>query len=182
MKAALATLCLTLAPVPCAAQLIYKYQRPDGQFLYSSRPMLGAKLIDSIEYTAPAAPSRRPDTSKSDAAGEARIRTSLSTLDAAWIETQVTSRALATAEARLAAGVTPQEGEVHAIASPAVPAAPADGGPMARAALSAGGPMGMQQGRRMSPDYVARLAALEADVAAARRDNQRAWERYNQLR
>ncbi len=196
MRTPLAAGCLILA---CAAAnaaepiYLYKYRGADGKTLYSNRPIAGAELIESFEYTPPAPSARRPDTSKSDAAGEERIRKQQSGLEAAWVEVQQSGSALAEAEARLAAGVTPGEGEVRALGGPATPAPPpaggpmapappSAGGPMAPAPPSAGGPMGTRRGGGMRPEYRARIAALEAAVQAARLRNQQAWSRFNELR
>jgi hypothetical protein len=185
--------CLMLAcAAAVAAETVYKYRGADGKTLYSNRPIPGAELIETFEYTAPAS-SPRSDTSKSDAAGEERIRKQLSGLDAAWVEVQESGKALAAAEARLAAGATPEEGEVRSVAGsatpappsaggPMAPAPPSAGGPMAPAPSSAGGPMDTQRGGGVRPEYVARLAELEADVAKARFRNQEAWSRFNALR
>src|SRR6266581_3537631 len=183
MKTLLAAACLALASAAANAGEtinIYKYRGADGRPLYSDRPIPGARLIESIQYVLPAPSSPRPDTSKSGAAGEERIKNRLSELDAAWAEVKASGSALAAAEARLAAGVTPEEGEPRALAGP--PAPPPAGGPLAPAPPPAGGPMGTRRGGGFSPEYQARIAALEADVQAARVRNQEAWARFNQLR
>jgi hypothetical protein len=237
MKMLLAA-CLLLVAAAAAAQTVYRYRGPGGETLYSNTPVPGAELIESYLYRSLEPASPRRDTSKSDAAGEARIRLQLSNLEAAWRDTQVTGKTLADAEARLAAGITPEEAEVLARGGPPAPvepgpgpetppveppvkpppptwrpnaapppapaapaaalppqgpAAPSAGGPMPSAAPSeggpafvappaAGGPMAERRGGGMRPEYRARMAALEADVATARLRNQEAWSRYNQLR
>ncbi len=196
MKTLLAAACLALASAAANAAetiTIYKYRGADGRPLYSDRPIPGARLIESIQYVLPAPSSPRSDTSKSGAAGEERIKNHLSELDAAWAEVKASGSALAAAEARLAAGVTPEEGEPRALAGPSTPAPPSAGGPMAPAPPPAGGPlapapppaggpMGTRRGGGLSPEYQARIAALEADVQAARVRNQEAWARFNRLR
>lgn len=194
MKVILITACLILASTTAnAAEIIYKYRGADGKTHYSNRVIPGAELIETFEYTPPAPSTPSPARSKSDAAGEERIKKHLSSLEAAWAEVQESGSALASAEARLAAGVTPEEGETRALGGPATPAPPSAGGPMppappsaggsiSPAPSSAGGPMGTRRGGGLRPEYHERLAKLEAEVAAARVRNQQAWARYNQLR
>jgi hypothetical protein len=186
--------CLLLAST-ASAETIYKYRRADGQTIYSNRLIPGAELIETFEYREkPAAPrAARPEASKADAAGEERVKQYLAALDKAWREVQDASKALASAEARLSAGVALVEGEGRSLAAPAVPASPAVGGPQAPAAPvaggppaaappAAGGPMGSRRGGGRSADYADRMAALESDVRAARSRLDAALRAYNQLR
>lgn len=194
MNTYIAAGCLLLAfATASAADTIYKYRGADGETLYSSQPIQGAKLIESFNYTPPETVSPSPDTSRSDAAGEVRISKQLSALDAAWVEVQESGKALAAAEARLATGATPEEGDVRGLVGPATsappsaggpmaPAPPSAGGPMAPAPPSAGGPMGARRGGGLRPEYLERLARLEADVQVMRTRNQDAWSRFNSLR
>ena len=183
---------LLLAPA-IAAETIYKYRRADGRMIYSNRPMPGVELIEAFEYKFDKPTAARVDASKSDAAGEARIKAHLAALEKAWSAVQEAHKALATAQERLRAGVEPQEGEGRALAGPATPAAPATGGPQGPAAPAAGGPakaappavggpLGTRRGGGMQPEYRARMEALQAEVQAARARLDSALRRYNELR
>jgi hypothetical protein len=152
------------------AEMIYKYRLPDGQTIYSNRTIPGVELIDAFEYKfAEPAPASK-DATKNAAEAEARIKAQLDALQAAWTEVQDSTRELAAAEERLRAGAEPREGDWQSLWSPAKPAPPAVGGP--------------QSGRRgrASPEYAARLQALEAEVNAARARLDAALRRYNDLR
>ena len=163
MKALLAVAGLVLAAAASAADtvVIYKYRGADGRMQYSDKPIKGGELIEAFEYSPPAAASPQPDTSKTDADGEARIRKHLANLEAAWREVQASGTALAAAEERRVAGITPLEGETR---------------------MLSGGQLGTQRGGGLRPEYHERQTWLEAAVEAARRRNQEAWSRYNQLR
>src|SRR5258706_9778341 len=186
MKFAYVFAALLLLPSAASADTVYKYRRADGRIIYSNEPVPGAQLIESVEYKFPAPTSVATPANRiaanSDAEGEARITRNLAARDAAWQDVQDATRALALAEERLRAGEEPMAGERVAVAaapSPfAPPPAPPDvGGPIslpasvggvpAPAAPAVGGPMSGRRGRP-SPEYVGRMQALEADVAAAR--------------
>jgi hypothetical protein len=197
-----------LFALPAAAETVYKYRRADGSVEYSNRLLLGRELIETFEYKF-AAPSTVPagsGSSKSDAEGEARIKKHLDNLQAAWTEVQEATRALADAEARLAAGVGPLESEGTSLAGPApippgttpppgvlvpippavggpqTPVPPAAGGPLPAPPPGAGGPMGTRRGGGRNPEYLARMEALEAGVRAARARLDAALRRYNEMR
>src|SRR5260221_5456099 len=167
MKTFLTVACLVFAAAASAAGpvFIYKYRSADGKMQYTDKPIKGGELIEALEYTPPAAASPRPDTSKSDAAGEQRIRKHLSDLEVAWAEVQASGKALAEAEARRAAGVAPEDGETRMLATPAVPAPTTTGGPMTLP--SANDSLGTRRGGGRSPAYFERQALLEAGLRAA---------------
>lgn len=170
-------LLLLLAPA-VAAETVYKYRRADGKTVYSNRPVRGLELIETFEYkpASPAPPNAA--AAKSDAEGEARIQKYLQELQSAWTEVQEATRALARAEARLRTGVEPQPGEREGVSSGGAPAA---GGVPPPAPPAVGGAMSGRRGRA-SPEYVARIQALESEVQAARARLDAALRRYNQLR
>lgn len=172
--------CLALA-LPAAAETVYKYRGADGKMTYSNRLLRDAELIETFEYNFPAAAraSSRGTASNADAAVDARMKTHLAALDKAWEEVQLATRSLAAAEARLAAGEAPLEGESTALASAPAPVAPAVGG---AAPPAAGGPMGTRRGGGRNAEYFERMARLEADVAKARTRLDKALREYNQLR
>ncbi len=185
---------LLLASV-AGAEMVYKYRGADGKITYSNQFIRGAELIEAFDYKFPApAVAPQGDAAQSGAAVDMRIKKHLAALDAAWAEVQEATKALATAEARLSAGVEPLEGESRALggtATPAAPvvgglqapAAPGAGGPQAAAASPAvGGPMGTRRGGGRNPEYFERVAALEAEVKAARARLDEALRRYNGLR
>jgi len=179
-KILLAAGCLMLASA-AAAETIYKYRGADGRTLYSNRPISGAKLIESYEHEASAPPPHR-DPSKYEAEAESRIKERIAALDKAWSEVQESGRALAAAEARSAAGAAPEEGEARGLGTPADSAPPAVGGPSAAVPPAVGGRMGSGRGGGVSPEYQARIEALEAAVRTTRARNDAAWRRYNELR
>lgn len=158
---------LLLAPA-VAAETIYKYRRADGRMIYSNRPIPGVELIEAFEYKPAKPAAARVDTPKSGAAGEERIKGYLAALEKAWTEVQDASKALAAAEERLRAGVEPQSGEREGVATSTAPP-------------TAGASMSGRRGRA-SPEYMARMQALEADVQSARTRLDTALRRYNQLR
>jgi len=170
-----------LLAASATAETIYKYRRADGSVVYSNRPVPRLELIETFDYKfpEPAAAPAAPAPSKADAEGEARIKKVLDSLQKAWTEVQDATRALAAAEARQRAGVEPQEGERLGVASGAAP--PAAGGVPPSGPPATGGAMSGHRGRP-SPEYVARMEALEADVKAARQRLDAALARYNQLR
>jgi hypothetical protein len=191
--------CLVLAAFHAAAAdplIVYKYRMPDGRMQYSDKPIRGGELIEAFEYTPPPAPTAiRPEASKSDAAGLERIKKHLTALEAAWREVQESGRALEAAVARRETEAGPSAGEVTGLSSPGPTAPPTSaggpgdtvappsaGGPGKAAPPAAGGPMSDRRGGGRRPEYFARIAKLDADVDAARKRNQQAWERYNKLR
>jgi len=178
MRIAVLLACLLLASA-AGADTVYKYRRGDGQITYSNRPVRGLELIDAFEYRFAAPVPADRNAAKSDTEAEARIRQYLNSLDAAWIKVQDATRALAMAEERLSAGVEPQAGDRAGIVAESAP--PAAGGVPSAAPPAIGGPMSGRRGRA-SPEYVARIRALEADVAAARTRLDAALRAYNQLR
>ena len=171
---------LLVAPA-AAAETIYKYRRADGRTVYSNRLVPGLELIETFEYSFDA-PRRAPDAksaAQSDAEGEARIKRHLDALQTAWTEVQEATRALTVAEERLRAGEEPQAGDRQGVVADSAP--PAAGGVPAPASPAIGGSMSGRRGRA-SPEYAARMQALEAGVAAARTRLDAALRRYNQLR
>jgi hypothetical protein len=187
-----------MCALPAAAETIYKYRQPDGRTVYSNRLERGLELIETFEYrfSEPASAPKSKAASQSDAEGEARIKKQLDTLQAAWSEVQDATRALAAAEERLRTGLEPQAGDREAVDSAPAPFAPpppppAVGGPIplppsvggvpAVASPAVGGSMSGRRGRA-SPEYLARIDALEADVRKARERLDAALRKYNQLR
>jgi len=180
LRASTLIACLLLASA-AAAETIYKYRRADGQMIYSNRRLPGLELIEAFEYRIPPPAARVPSASekKAAAASEERIAKHLSALDAAWSEVRAATSALEAAEKRQAAGVEPLPGDRQGVAVDAAP--PVAGGVPGTAPPAVGGSMSGRRGRP-SPEYVARLEALEADVQAARARLDAALRRYNELR
>ena len=170
--------CLLLCSA-VAAETVYKYRRADGRTVYSNRPLPRLELIETFEYKFADPAAASPVESRSAAEGEARIKKHLGALQAAWTEVQDATRALAAAEARLRAGVEPQGGDRAGVDSGTAP--PGAGGIPAPASPSVGGSMSGRRGRA-SPEYVARMEALEGDVRTARERLDTALRNYNQLR
>lgn len=180
MRIVLLASCLALASA-AAAETIYKYRGTDGRTVYSNSPVPGARLIEKYEHEA-SAPAPHRDPTKYEVDTESRIKERLSALDQAWREAQESGKALAAAEARLAAGATPGDGETRGMATPSDSAPPAVGGPPAPVPPAVGGRLNPGRGGGVSPEYQARIEALEAAVRAARARNEAAWRAYNQLR
>jgi hypothetical protein len=188
-----ALLALILLAGTAAGETIYKYRRADGQTLYSSQRLQGLELIESFEYRATPPVSPQPGAAESARQAEERIRRHIERLNLAWDEVRDAQAALAQAEARLQAGIEPQESEATSLAGPARPAPPAVGGPKpppppaaggpgAAAPAAVGGPMGTRRGGGRAPDYYERQQKLEADVVEARARLERAIRVYNTLR
>jgi len=182
----------------CASEVaggtIYKYRTVDGRTVHSDRPLAEGVLLEKFDYQIPtASPAQNESARKRRLEAEERIRSRLRALDEAWQELQDAHVALATAEERLRLEVEPVEGEPTQIVGPGVlappsvggpqhPARPAVGGPQAPASPAVGGPLGKRHGGGgRSPDYVARMEALEANVEAARAKVEAAQQRYNSL-
>ena len=162
------------------AETFYKYRRPDGRTVYSNKPEPGLELIETFEYKFADPAPARSGAAQSDAEGEARITKRLDDLQAAWTEVQESRAALAQAEERLRAGKVEQEGDRIGVVTGAAP--PAVGGVPKTGRPATGGTMRGATRSRASPEYVARVEGLEADVAAARARLDAALRRYNELR
>jgi len=179
-----------------AGDTIYKYRQPDGRMVYSNRPLPDGVLLETFEYRfpEPAQAQPEPESDKQRLEAEERIRGHLAALERAWQELEDARKALASAEERLRLEGGPMEGEARqlagperlpppAVGGPQTPAPPAAGGPQHPAPPAAGGPLGTRHGGGgRSPEYVARIEALEAEVAAARDRLEAAQRRYNALR
>ena len=139
----------------------------------------GLELIETFEYRFADPVPARPGAAKSDLEGEARIKKYLAALQAAWTEVQDATRGLAAAEKSLRAGLEPQSGDREGVASGTAP--PGAGGVPSPSPPAVGGAMSGRRGRA-SPEYLARLAALEGEVRAARARLDAALRRYNELR
>jgi hypothetical protein len=171
--------CLLLVAA-AEAETFYKYRRPDGRTVYSNKPEPGLELIETFEYKFANPAPARPGAAQSDAEGEARITKRLDDLQAAWTQVQEARTALALAEERLRAGSEPQEGDRIGVVTGAAP--PAVGGVPRTGQPATGGTMRGAVRSRPSPEYLARIEALEADVSAARLRLDAAQRRYNELR
>jgi hypothetical protein len=171
--------CLLLSAV-AHADTVYKYRRADGRIVYSSTPIPGLELIESVEHKYPPVAPPRESERKAAAESEERIRTQQDRLQAAWDEVQEARRALAAAEERLRLGSEEQEGDRIGVVTGAAP--PAVGGVPRTQRPAAGGTMRGATRTRPSPEYVARVEALENDVKAARARLDEALRTYNQLR
>jgi hypothetical protein len=136
------------------AQTIYKYQRPDGEIVYSDSPVKGAKPIGQIDpEPAPAAsqpaqgevPPRAPDLAERRSAA----------LDDADARIKAAAQALKEAEERQQKGAEPLPGERLG---------------------NAGG------NSRLAPRYFSRQQDNAADVDAARANLDEAYRMRNEAR
>jgi hypothetical protein len=177
MPGRIALLLAIVLPIAAAeADTVYKYRRSDGRTIYSNKLEPGLELIETLEYRFAEPAPARPGAAQ----GEARITRRLDDLQAAWTEVQESRAALAQAEERLRAGSVEQEGDRIGVVTGAAP--PAVGGVPRTGRPAVGGTMRGATRSRASPEYVARVEALEADLAAARARLDAALRRYNELR
>lgn len=154
----LVALALVFAPAFAAADLVYKYQRPDGSILYSNVPVRGAKLIGRFELV-PVAPAQSPARDKQPSAGKdptrERVERRTQGLDAADAQIKAAEQALKDTEERRQLAVEPLPGERQ----------------------------GSADGRsRLTPDYFERQRGTAAEVDAARARLDEAYRLRNQLR
>jgi hypothetical protein len=181
MPGRIALLLAVVLPIAAAeADTVYKYRRPDGRMIYSNKLEPGLELIETFEYKFADPAPARPGAAQSEAEGEARITRRLDDLQAAWTEVQKARTALAQAEERLRVGGVEQEGDRIGVVTGAAP--PAVGGVPRTGRPATGGTMRGAARSRPSPEYLARVERLEADVAAARARLDAALRRYNDLR
>jgi hypothetical protein len=150
--------------VPClaAAQSIYKVQTSDGSILFTDTPPPGSKILEerSARPTARAAGTPTPPrpVSRSMPAGSVGAGAaagSANSIDAAMQEVKSAEAAVQVAKRRLELGREPLPGE--------------------RRGLAGGG-------SRLTPEYEARLAGLEREVADAEARLKRAYETRNTAR
>lgn len=108
--------CLLLASA-ATAETIYKYRDANGTVTYSSRPVPGAELIETIDNPA-FAPAPSAPASGAGAAADRRISAQIAARDKAWTEVQDATRGLALAEKRRSDGVPPLLEENASLAGP----------------------------------------------------------------
>ena len=173
-------LAIVLPIAAAEADTVYKYRRPDGRTIYSNKLEPGLELIETFEYKFADPAPARPGAAQGAVEDEARVTKRLDDLQAAWTEVQEARAALAQAEERLRAGSVEQEGDRIGIVTGAAP--PAVGGVPRTGRPATGGTMRGAVRTRPSPEYVARVDALQGDVAAARARLDAALRRYNDLR
>ena len=137
--------------LPClaVAQSIYKVQLPDGSIMFTDTPPPGAKVLEEREAKSAPRPATRTTTPTTAARqpmpgplGEPApaVAPKARPIDAAIQEIEAAERAVQVAKRRLELGREPLPGE--------------------RLGLAGGG-------SRLSPDYEARVAGLEREVADA---------------
>lgn len=129
--------------VSCAAgaQTLYKSTMPDGKVIYGDKPVPGAVKVEAPNVT-PASKGIAPLTPQESQAMK-RLETDRLQREATGSQVSAAERALADAEAALAAGKEPREGE--------------------RIGTAKGG-------SRLNEDYFQRVKALENAVENARRN------------
>ena len=164
MRRLIFAVCLAGAPLLATAQsMIYKVQMPDGSVLYSDSVPSGGKVLEEREAkstprvnTLPSQPAGRAPTaqgaaSRSGSTADPMMRPGVTTKGAAPPENIATlERDLAVAKRKLELGREPLPGE--------------------RRGLAGGG-------SRLSPEYEARIAAMERDVAATETKLKNAYDR-----
>jgi hypothetical protein len=153
--------CLAAAPLLAAGQTIYKVQMPDGSVLYSDSVPAGGKVLEEREAkstprvnTQPGQPATRGTSTAARPVGPG-IRPADKTGKSAVPDVGDAERELAVARRRLELGREPLPGE--------------------RLGLKGGG-------SRLTPEYEARIAALERDVEAAEARVKKAYEARNATR
>jgi hypothetical protein len=173
MRALLTALLLTL-PALAVAQMIYKVQTPDGAILFTDTPPPGSKVLEErsarptpkVSGGAPGSPgavtTQRPPVVPSTVgpmpqpmSGPGLPPGARSPVESAMQEVNSAEAALAVARRRLETGREPLPGE--------------------RLGLAGGG-------SRLSPEYEARIAALERDIVEAEARVQKAYSARNTAR
>ena len=138
---------------PGLAQTIYKYERPDGSFLYSDKPVKGAKLVERFTVAQAQQQARPP---REEPLSEVPSANPPSELDAADAEVRAAQKAVEDAEARMQQGAEPQPGERRG---------------------NVGG-----KTSRLTEDYIARQQQLEQELNAANQRLAQAYQRRNQAK
>jgi len=153
--------CLAAAPALASSQMIYKIQMPDGSVMFSDTVPSGGKILEEREAkstprvtTIPAAPAGRSVSGVQAVPGStiqpaARPAMPGPAKGAPPESTSTLERELAVAKRRLELGREPLPGE--------------------RQGLAGGG-------SRLKPEYEARIAAMERDVAATEAKLKKAYE------
>jgi hypothetical protein len=101
-------LALAVVVSPALAQTMYKSTMPDGQVIYGDKPVPGAAKVESPK--APASKGITPST-KREAATLQQLEADRARQNAAEGQVRAAQQALNEAEANLAAGKEPLEGE-----------------------------------------------------------------------
>jgi Domain of unknown function (DUF4124) len=165
MRRCIAAICLAITPIVALAT-IYKVRMPDGTILFTDSPPPGGKILEEREASpTPPRPATKPATPspgsgapaatpQASSGGDAQAGAAQN-LDAATAEISAAERDLAAARRKLEAGREPLPGERQGTA---------------------------KGGSRLTPEYEARIAGLERDVAAAEERVKRAYEARNALR
>jgi hypothetical protein len=170
-----AAVCLAIAPAIVAAT-IYKVQMPDGTILFTDAPPANGKILEERESKSTPRPPARAATPSAASAG-ASDKPAIpvlpspaprsgsgpglppgmapQNLDAANAEVTSAERELSVVRRKLEVGREPLPGE--------------------RLGTAKGG-------SRLSPEYEARIAGLEREVAAAEERVKRAYEARNALK
>ena len=152
----LVALALALPAFFCAADTVYKYQRPDGSIVYSDKPVRDARLVGRYELVPPPARSAEHAASGAGKDPDEVARTRSQALDAADAGIKAAERALARAQERQQAGVEPLPGE--------------------RVGNAAG------RGARLGLEYFARQKQLANEVESAQARLDEAYRLRNDLR
>lgn len=154
-------LIFALFAIPClgTAQTIYKVQTSDGSVLFTDNPPPGSKVLEERVAQSTPRPAPPPTTKQAvptpPMAAAAPMPGQSTTIDAAMQELGASQAALQVAKRRLELGREPLPGE--------------------RRGLAGGG-------SRLTPEYEARIASLEREVADAEARVQRAQAARNAAR
>ncbi len=160
MNKSLVGMMLLLVAAAASAQIVYKYQKPDGTLVYSDKPIHGARLLDKFpllpsvpvnaqrEAASPPAPSAATEGGR-----PAGSRTSA--LDQADENVKAAQKAVEDAKDRLEKGVEPRPGERVA---------------------NVGGTS------RLREDYFARVQQLEQDLKDATAQLDEAYRKRNEAK
>ncbi len=162
MHRVLTCLIVALLPAFAGAQTIYKVLMPDGSVLFTDAPPPDSKVLEEREAkSAPKAAARAPRPTPAGVPGTsgemptAAVAAKERAIDAAVKEIAAAESDLEAAKRRLELGREPLPGE--------------------RLGLAGGG-------SRLSPEYEARIAGLERDVASAEARVQKAHAARNTAR
>jgi hypothetical protein len=98
---------IAAAAIPAAADIVYKYERPDGRLIYSDSPVKGAKLIGQFDLV----PSPPAEPAPPAVAPEQTVDQRGLALDEADARIKAADRALTEALQRQQKGMEPLPGE-----------------------------------------------------------------------
>jgi hypothetical protein len=149
-------LAAALAPLAWAADIVYKYRRPDGSVVYTDAPLPGARLIGRYQLL-PREPAGASEGAAPRGAADPDEQARQRSFSLQEVDERIKAGELALKEAqdRQQAGVEPLEGERIA---------------------------NVQRGSRFRPEYFARQKQLADEVQRAQIELDEAYRQRSELR